>query len=147
MNARRQTQGFTLLETLAALMIFAMTFSVLLELTGTALKQSRRADESTKAALHAASVMDAMGVGEVLKLGQDSGKFEDGYTWEAKISEYEVPPDPTADASITTLRPETGMRLFQIDLRVMWGRPPNERHAEFKTLRALRPDSLPTGGK
>ncbi len=133
-------RGFTLIETLAAMVIFALTFSVLLDLNSNALKQARRSDEFTRAALHAASVLDAMGVGDPLKLGGENGKFDDGYEWEAQIKEYEVPPD--VNATVTGVRPETGMRLYQIDLRMIWGKPPQQREAKFHTLRAIRPENL-----
>ncbi|MDE2085731.1 MAG: prepilin-type N-terminal cleavage/methylation domain-containing protein [Xanthomonadaceae bacterium] len=61
--------GFTLIELVAAFVIFAIGFGVLLQILTTCLHTTAQAADYTRAALWAQSLMDVQGVGEPLKDG------------------------------------------------------------------------------
>jgi len=123
---RQRAAGFTLLEILVAFVVFALAFSVVLELLSASLNQTRRAREFTQAALWAKSMMDRVGVEDKLKEGRDAGEFDSTYRYELNVSEYQLP---------TAAAPQAGLyqplQMYKVHLRVIWGK----RQADFNTLK------------
>lgn len=136
LSRKRAAAGFTLLEIVAAFAILALGLGMAMRgLTG-ALQQSRQAAEQTRAALHAQSVMDTLGVGERLEEGEYSGEFEDGYRWTVLVTPYEWAEDsegPDFDPALSSLQ------LLHVDLRIHWRRGEGEAEARFSSLRAMQP--------
>lgn len=130
-------RGFALIELLAAFLVFAVGFAVMMELAASGLRQARTSAELTEAALWAQSKMDTIGIEEPIKEGSDSGEFDDKYRWEVAISEWE-PPTDASPFETTNL-----VELYRIELRVMWGRGRAERTAKFVTVRAIQPGLAP----
>lgn len=128
--------GFTLLEVVAAFAILALGLGLAMQAATGAMQQSRQAAEHTRAALHARSVMDTLGIGERLEEGSYDGEFRDGYRWSAEVSEHlfeegELPPgfDPQLSA----------VRLLRIDLVIEWERGDKVAQARYASLRAMLP--------
>lgn len=134
MNRRR---GFALVELLAAFLVFAVGFAVMMELAASGLKQARTSAEMTDAALWAQAKMDTIGIEEPVREGSDSGEFDDKYRWELAITEWE----PPADASM--FETTNLVELYRIELVVRWGRGRAERSAKFVTVRAIQPGLNP----
>jgi general secretion pathway protein I len=124
-------RGFTLVELVAAFAIFAIGVSIALSIGASALKMAKTSSEYTRAALHAQTVLDALGVGEPLEAGSDAGEFEDGYRWELAITEQEPP------AADTGAIEEIPIELYHVELKVTWA--DGKREAKFSTLRASNP--------
>lgn len=133
MPRSRRQHGFSLIELLAAFVVFALGFGVMMEITSSSLRNARRAAEQTEAALWAQSLIDALGVDEKIKVGADSGKFNERYRWELQVSEWEPPADaaPFEFASL--------IEMYRIELVVRWGPSGAERSAKFVTVRAVQP--------
>jgi general secretion pathway protein I len=138
MSMRRGAhRGFTLIEVVIALAIFAVAIGLCMQIASSALRQTRVAAEQTQAALIAQSLLDMAGVGERLVPGRDSGRLEDGYEWELEVSEYEAPL-PAASGPDATLM--SAVQLYRLDLTLRWPAGRRERRAQFSTLRAMTPD-------
>lgn len=136
MSAARQ-RGFTLLEILVAFVIFALAFSVVLELLSSSLNQTRRAREHTQAALWAKSMMDQVGVEEKLEESRDSGEFDAVYAWELEVTEYTQPGQAAPQAGL--YQP---LQMFRVHLKVSW----LGRSADFYTLKMTQREMTSGGG-
>lgn len=134
--ADMRQRGFTLIEVVIALAVFAVAVGVCMQIATAGLRQSRIAAEQTQAALLAQSLLDMHGVGERLEPGRSSGRLEGGYQWEIEVAPYEV--------SLQTDSPLapgfSAVQLFRLDLTIRWPAGQNERSARFSTLRAMTPD-------
>jgi len=128
---KRPVRGFTLIELVAAFAIFAIGVAIALSIASNALGMAKRSSEYTRAALHAQSVLDELGVGEPLEAGGDSGEFDDGYRWELTITEQEPP------AASTGAIEQIPIELYRVELVVRWH--DDRREAKFSTLRASNP--------
>jgi general secretion pathway protein I len=140
------SRGFTLIELVAAFVIFALGFGVLLQILGGALHTTSQSAEYTKAALWAQSLLDTQGIGEPLQEGSSSGRFDDHYSWQLNVAKYDPPPVTTTTAALTTSNagglitaPVTPLDLFQLDLVVSWGTQYLTHRARFSTVRVMNP--------
>lgn len=126
----RQQGGFTLLEILAAFVIFSLSFAAVLQILSSSMRNTVRSAEFTQAALWAQTKLDAVGVDPILEEGTSRGEFDDKYSWELDITPYEVERDGgvISDAS--------ALVLYQVDLTLTWGDDQRTRDAHFRTLRA-----------
>lgn len=129
LHAPTRQHGFTLLEVVVAFSLLAVGLGIMMQIAVGSLRQARSAAEFTEAALHAQSKLDALGVGERLSEGSDSGRFGERYEWSLEVTPYEVEGEAQAENSVIT--------LYRIDLIVTWERGRHTREARFSTLRAL----------
>nr|WP_255548710.1 type II secretion system protein [Luteibacter sp. dw_328] len=99
-----------------------------MQVAGSSMSLTARANERTQAALRARTLLDGAFVMEPLREGDSEGRFDDTYRWHMNVTRY-VTPDvkPPADG--------TASRVYRLDLDVSWGVADNERHARFSTLR------------
>lgn len=144
MNARlrkapaQRQGGFTLVELIAAFVVFALGFGVLMQILGGALRTTRQSAESTQAALYAQSLLDIQGVGEPLKEGGSSGDFDKTYHWQLSVQRYQ--PQGLPGATLNPALNTPGQpQLFQLELVVSWGNQYLQHHARFVTLRSMMP--------
>lgn len=127
----RAEGGFSLIEIIAAFLIFAVGFGVLLEILTSGLRMAHRSEEYTQAALWAQTRMASVGVGEALEEGVENGEFDDGYRWQLEVAEYQPPEsDPALDEQLP-------IDLYRVALTVSWGEPGREKSRQFVTLRAV----------
>jgi len=145
-GARRE-RGFTLLELIAAFVIFALGFGMLLEILGSALHTTKQSAEYTQAALWAQSLLDIQGVGQPLQQGSRTGQFDDKYSWQLDISKYQPIP-VTSNNMVLQGAAQVGagavvtpgqVEMYQLELVVSWGDQYLQHHARFATLRAMGP--------
>lgn len=127
--------GFSLLEVLAAFVLFSIAFAGVLQLLAASARNTRIAAEYTQAALWAQSLMDSYGVLEPLVEGSDRGRFDERYQWQIEVSRVEPEAPPT-------LQEMFAVDLFRIELVVFWGEPARQREARFVTLRASIPEPM-----
>lgn len=123
-------RGFTLLEILAAFLIFSLSFAAVLQILSSSLRNTVRSAEFTQAALWAQTKMDAVGVDPVLEEGSSRGDFDDKYSWELDITPYEVVREDSV------ISDENSVVLYEVDLAISWGDDLRTRVSHFKTLRA-----------
>jgi general secretion pathway protein I len=130
--------GFSLIELVAAFVVFALGFGVLMGILSASIRNTRLAADYTQAALWAQSQLDVVGIGEKLEPGHKSGRFDDQFRWQLDISKYDPPPDPNSPP-----RPESfqSIDLFRVDLEVLWGERRSPRSAHFVSLRSAVPEA------
>ena len=122
--------GFTLIEILAAFLIFSLSFAVIMQIMSSSLRNTRVAGDLTQAALYAQSKMDMLGIDAPVEEGSDSGEFDQRYRWDMQIEPYLV-------ADGRGIDPETiPVDMFRITLTVYWQKGVREENADFTTLYA-----------
>jgi general secretion pathway protein I len=130
MTPRRAHAGFSLLEALLALTIFAVCFALVLEALGRGLSNARTALKLSEAALWAQNRLDSLGVTEKLEARTQTGQFNRDYRYELVVEPF-VPTDSPNQADQTF-----PIQLFRVDLTVIWevnGQPRRERFVTLKS--------------
>lgn len=118
--------GFSLLEVIAAILLLAITFAALMQVAGGAIGLTRRAAAHDEAAMWARSKLDSAFVLDAPKPGVTQGRFDKDYRWRLQVT-------PWTGAGVS----QGGMmRLYRLDLDVMWGTSSHPNRAQFSTLRA-----------
>ena len=130
----RSSNGFTLLEVLLAFVVFALSFTAVLEILSGSMRNTVRAREYTEAALIAQSVMDQLGLELTVEQGANYSGESGDYQWELNIGLYEEVEENTQSVVLGEL---TGIELLQIDLVISWGVPPRDKSNYFSTVRAM----------
>ena len=123
-----RSRGFTLLEVLAAFIVFALSFAVIMQIVGSGIRNTRRASDMTQAALYAQSKLALVGVEAPIEEGASNGQFDDRYEWELTIEPWQFAdggPDPE----------QIPIDLYRVELRVLWDTGAGTtRHADFVTM-------------
>ena len=151
--AFNKSGGFTLIELVAAFVIFALGFGVLLQILGGALHTTSQSVDYSKAAMWAQTLLDTQGIGEPLQEGTSQGRFDDEFGWELRVSKYDPPPAQTtvapigsADANGLITQAAPSLDLFQLELVVSWGNRFLMHRAQFATVRVMNPPQLGGNG-
>lgn len=169
--SRSSMRGFSLIEMVAAFLVFAIAIGVLMSVLTAAMRNARMSADYTMAALWAQTRLDIVGVGTPVEEGHTSGRFDDTYSWDLDIhkvdaSAVEPPPQLVAGNAQQLAQSQNQARnaaaqaaqamangaggpndapfdLYEVDLVVSWGgRNGNApRTAHFTTLRAVNPDA------
>lgn len=84
-NYKHPQKGFTLLETLVALSVLAISLGVIYQIFGTSLRNMQYAKEYSYAQLFAESKISELGKGIPIAEGTFGGKIDDKYLWEISI--------------------------------------------------------------
>jgi prepilin-type N-terminal cleavage/methylation domain-containing protein len=87
MRGRRSSRGFSLAESLVALVIAAGVISAYYQAVSTGLELERRAKARGEAALLAQDLVDQLGFEIGLDAGSTSGRDGRGYAWRLAVSE------------------------------------------------------------
>ncbi len=120
-----RANGFTLLEVIAAIMLLAIAFTVLMRVAGGSIRLSQNASAHSEAALWARSLLDTAFTTEPVRPGTTSGQFDQRFRWQLAVTPWQPAAAPA----------NTPLQLYQLDLNVMWGPPEHPRSAHFRTLR------------
>ncbi len=126
--------GFTLLEVLLAFVIFALSFTTILEILAGSMRSTTRARTYSEAALLAQSLIDMVGTDIPLTASSMAGDAPGGYSWQMSISPYQ--PQYEEDRSLE-LAELSGTVLFWVDLDMNWGNGRRPQQAHFSTVRSI----------
>ena len=131
----KRQRGYSLIEVIVAFALLAAALTLLLGTMSGATRQVRWAADSGRAALHAQSLLDQVGVAESLTPGRREGEFEDGrYRWQLQVRPWvdpAQPPDVNDDPA--------NARLYELELQVRWGEGRAGERLELRTLRLSMP--------
>ena len=138
-------RGFTLVELVAAFVIFALGFGILMSILTDNIRVTSESADITRAALWAQSLIDMQGAGESLQEGSSSGRFDEKYVWQMNVAKIQPPEEPQGGGvtpgnammqgpQVTTVG--NTVDLYQLELVVSWGTQYLQHHARFVTLRA-----------
>lgn len=136
MNATRRSQrGYTLIEVIVAFALLAGALTLLLGTMSGALRQVRWSGDAGRAALHAQSLLDQVGVAEPLRPGTRNGEFDDGrYRWTLDVAHWT---DPTLPPGVP--RDPGASQLLELELGVQWGDGGPRERLQLRTLRLQPP--------
>jgi general secretion pathway protein I len=127
-------QGFTLLEVLLAFVVFALSFTVVLEILSGSMRNTVRAREYTEATMIAQSIMDQVGIDIPLEAGSRAAGEAGDYNWDVTVSPFVESAENTRSIELGEL---TGIELLEVVLIVSWGEYPRERSHEFYTVKSV----------
>jgi general secretion pathway protein I len=137
-------RGFTLLEVMLAFVVLAVALGLLLGMLSRGLKQVTQSQGETEAALHAQSLLDALGTLEPLQPGTRDGEFEHGrYRWRLQVAQAQdpAPPPPPQEgaAAPQPVATDGAPLLYRVLLDVEWGAAAPAQKLRFETLRLRAP--------
>jgi general secretion pathway protein I len=136
----RSQRGFTLLEIVAAFVVFAIAFAALIGIAGASLSMARRSTDLTQASLYAQSKLDPLAVGDKLEQTHESGRFDDRFSFELDVRKMDPPP---AEGGVLDTIP---VDLMRAELTVSWEESHKPRSAKFVTVRAIQTDPSASAG-
>lgn len=137
-SMRSRGRGFTLLEVIIAFAVLALALTLLLGTLSGSAREVRASADAGRAAMHAQSLLDQVGVGEALRPGSRDGEFEDGrYRWNLSIERYVDPARRARD----TLEPGAP-QLMLLALHVEWGEGGPRERLDLQSLRLAQPDAM-----
>ncbi len=145
MNARAsyRQRGYTLIEVVVAFALLAFAMTLLLGSLTNATKQVRGAADAGRAALHAQSLLDQIGVGEGLAPGRRDGELEEGrYRWEVDVKPFV---DPTAPPRVGEVIGAPQLMLVQLTIR--WGEGGPRQRLQLESLRLVMATDLNAGAR
>ena len=127
--------GYSLIEVIVAFALLALALTLLLGTLSGATRQVRWSGDAGRAALHAQSLLDTVGVGEALQPGRRDGEFDDGrYRWSLRVEPW-VEPVPANVAATPAAD-----RLYELRLRVQWGDGGPRERLQLRSLRLVPAD-------
>lgn len=133
----RRAHGFSLLEVIAAVLLLAITFASLMRVAGSSLNLTARSAERSGAALRARSLLDSAFVLEPIRVGRSNGRFDDTYRWQLDVQPWQPP--VTAAPGPQQTAPVSPLRLYRLELDVLWSSAGHDYRARFSTLRVGAP--------
>jgi len=136
LHPRKSQQGFTMIEILAAFLVFTLAFAIVLQILSASIQNTRRSSEYTQAALWAQSIMETIGVERPVEDSLEQDRFNDDYRYVLNIEPYELAGDEAL------LRQAVPIDLYRVELVVMWGDQDRQREAHFVTLRSVQGERL-----
>jgi len=122
LNAR--SKGFTLLETLVAVMILSISLVVVMQLFSGGLKSNKISNDYSYGIFHAGEKLEELLLSAELLPGSLSGDFGDGYQWQAVIDFIGEEDEASAKMPVSTMR---------IDLDVSWKMGDRQKHYKLST--------------
>lgn len=125
----RSDRGFTLIETLIAISILAISLVAILQLFSGGLKSSTLSDEYTRGIFHAREKMDEILLAGKLTEGVIDGEFEDGFKWKAEARRLDI--REAKDAKLP-------FHAFNIKVDVMWDAGGHEKHFAISAIKLVK---------
>lgn len=116
-------RGFTLLEILVALIVFALAFGVLAQIVQTGFRQSASAEATTDATLLARSLLERVGSDVAVAPARYRGETGAGLRWRTDIAPAELELE------------DQGVAAYVVRVTVAWGPPESARSVDLTTLR------------
>jgi general secretion pathway protein I len=126
-HLRRQPEGFTLIETLVAMMLLAISLVVILQLFSGGLKSGKVADDYTRAVFYAKEKMEEFLLVDDFKEGIFEGTFGENYRWVVDIKLVEPKEDKEEEIQMVD--------LFNVDVQVFWPEGGREKNFRINTLK------------
>ncbi len=126
--------GFTLMETLVAMMMLAISLVAILQLFSGGLKSGKMADDYTRAIFHAREKMEEYLLIENFEEGTFEGTFDNNYRWQVDIIFVEPEDEDEEEISLVD--------LVYLDVSVFWPVGGKEKKFQIQTLKVTekRPD-------
>tara|TARA_B100001971_G_C18192612_1_gene539535 strand:+ start:647 stop:1138 length:492 start_codon:yes stop_codon:yes gene_type:complete len=143
MNRVRSTLGFTLFETLIAVMILAIAFPILFQLFSGTLRAVKKSRDYTQATAFAQHKLEELTIMKSPPMELESGKGPEGIFWERIVVPAdpipELPPIDEDSGGEAPITPPAS--LYKATVSVRWDADPSAPSTSFHTLAAFAPTS------
>lgn len=123
-SGRAQQRGFTLLETLVALSVLAISLGVIYQIFGTSLRNMEYAKDYSYAQMLAESKLSELGKGIPVVEGAIEGEVDEKYLW--RVDMVPLPPLQEEDETI---------KRMKIDFKITWEENNRTRFIDVRTYR------------
>jgi general secretion pathway protein I len=128
-------RGYTLIEVIVAFALLALALGLLIGTLSGGARQVRAAELSTRATLHAQSLLAGLEMDGPLRPQHREGRWEGGrYAWQLDVRPWVDPQPPATTQPVSPVDP----RLMQLDLAVRWGEAPDQQ-LQWRSLRLVPP--------
>lgn len=117
-------KGFTLIETLVAVMVLSISLVVVMQLFSGGLKSNKISNDYLYGIFHAREKMEELLLMDELLPGSFNGDFDDGYQWQAAIAFVGAEDDVAEKLPVSTM---------SIRLDVSWSNGNREKHYILST--------------
>ena len=131
----KNNDGFTLIETLVAIMLLAISLTIIMQLFSGGMRAVRLSNGYDRAVFYAQELIDEFLMAPRLSEEVRRGTFEDGYQWAVEIL-------PMADA--TGARRPNRLTRFSIKATVQWPIDAGAKEIAMETIglsRLFEPDT------
>lgn len=124
---RKKSAGFTLIETLVAMMILSISLVAILQLFSGGLRSARLSENYSRAVFHAREKMEEILVSDKMATGDLEGRFDDEFRWKAEIRHLDTVKDsnPSTDT-------------FAIRVEIRWYEGEVQKRFDISTIRIAR---------
>ncbi len=123
---QQSQQGFTLMEIMVAMMILAISLTVILQLFSGSLRSGQLSKNYLTAVYHAKAQMEEALLDDKTLVASEQGESGDGYTWVTTMLPYE---------DETVLDYSSGFAMYAVTVTVSWL---ENKHKKSVTLQSLR---------
>lgn len=134
MTARFRDAGFTLMEAIVSLAIFALVLVATQRGFASGSRAIREAQQDSRATAIVQSLLASLGQETALRDGTEAEGQSDGYRWRTRVSAYRDPSGDDNDAR--------RVRLFWAEAQVAW-RPAPLLPEKTLTLRTIKSIEVP----
>ncbi len=128
-------KGFTLLEILLAISILGVAMTVIMQQFSAGLRIARVSQNYTIATIYAKQKLEEILVEEEMQEKEDSGSFDDGYSWRISIMPYEEYMEGEEDENLFDLLP---MEMYRLESVVSWVEGEKEKNITLATLKTVK---------
>ncbi|WNL44452.1 prepilin-type N-terminal cleavage/methylation domain-containing protein [Dyella sp. BiH032] len=128
LHGRTPVRGFSLLETLAAILLLAIAVAALMRVASASLNLTDKVGQTARADMLAQGKLDALGIAEPLVPGEREGAFDRDYRWRLRVAPWNGEDLPVDGV----------LALYRVELRVLWGDARRPRELKYVTLRTAR---------
>jgi len=122
--------GFTLMEVMVAMLILAISFTLVLQLFSGSLRSGHLSERYLVAVYHARAKMEEALLREKIEPGIREGEVGDGYTWVTTVKYFGKEVEENSDEDLV---------LYQCTVKVSW---PHGKHQKSLTIQSLRIGSM-----
>lgn len=104
------SQGFTLIETLVAMMILSIAIVTIFQLFSGSLRAGKLSDNYSRAVFHAKEKMEEILISEKMAEGDFQGRFDDEFQWKAEIRRSDTLKDSSPPLNTFAIRVDVRWR-------------------------------------
>jgi len=130
MCTRRQSKGYTLIEVLVAMMILAMSLTVLMRIFSSGLLSMAISSDYAHAVLLAEAQLAAAGSSQVLVPGETYGNDDDKFRWTRTVEEY-IPNDLEETERLP-------VAAYRVNVLIEWSHFASTRQVNLSTIKLHR---------
>jgi general secretion pathway protein I len=129
-------KGFTLLEILLAIVILGVSLTVIMQQFSAGLRIAYTSKTYTTAISYAKQKLEEFQLQEEIEETEESGDFEDGYSWRVTIVPYEdYLEEEGEDEDLFELLP---LEMYRLDSVVSWMEGDKEKSVLLSTLKTVK---------